>query len=74
MEVLDKRLDECQQLQQPALDLSGLKIGPADANKVAAFIPNWWVEAILSPGVVKLCSMAVWRFVVRGINLGGLKS
>jgi hypothetical protein len=65
MEVLAKRLDECQQLQQTALDLSGLKIGPADANKVAVFILKWWVEAMLSPGVVRLRSMAVWRFVVR---------
>jgi hypothetical protein len=51
---LDKRLDECQRLQQTALDLTGLKIGLADANKVATFLPKWWVEAIVPSCVIKL--------------------
>jgi hypothetical protein len=50
---LDKRLDECQRLQQKALDLTGLKIGLADANKVAILLPKWWVEAMLDhPGLL----------------------
>jgi hypothetical protein len=49
MEELDKRLDECHRLQKRALDLSGLKIGPTDATKVAAFLPKWCVEPVLSP-------------------------
>jgi hypothetical protein len=44
MEELDKRLDECQRLQQTTLDLSGLKIGTAGANKVAAFLPKWYAK------------------------------
>jgi hypothetical protein len=47
MEELDKRLDECHRLQNTALDLSGLKIGSADATKVAAVLPKWCVEAVL---------------------------
>jgi hypothetical protein len=47
MEQLDKRLDECHRLQNTALDLSGLKIGPTDAIKVAAVLPKWCVEAVL---------------------------
>jgi hypothetical protein len=56
---LDKRLDECQRLQQKALDLTGLRIRLADANKVAIFLPKWWVEAVLPPRVIKF---AVWLF------------
>jgi hypothetical protein len=46
---LYKRLDECHRLQNTALDLSGLKMGPTDAIKVAAFLPKWCVKAVISP-------------------------
>jgi hypothetical protein len=41
MEELDKRLGKCQRLQRTTLDLSGLKIEAASADKVAAFLPKW---------------------------------
>jgi hypothetical protein len=49
MEELDKQLDECHRLQNTALDLSGLKIGPTGATKVAAFLPKWCVKRCYRP-------------------------
>ena len=59
MNELDKRLDECHRLQNTALDLSGLKIGPTDATKVAAFLPKWCVMSALSPGMIAVHATTV---------------
>jgi hypothetical protein len=57
MEKLDKKLDECHRLSNPALDLSGLKITETDAITVAAFLPKWCVETVLSPGMIAIHAM-----------------
>jgi hypothetical protein len=59
MEELDKRLDEGHRLSITALDLSGLKIGPTDAIKVAAFLPKWCVTSALSPGMIAVHATTV---------------
>jgi hypothetical protein len=59
MAELDKRLDECHRLQNTALDLSGLKIEPTDAIKVAAVLPQWCVKAVISPGKNTVHAMTV---------------
>jgi hypothetical protein len=57
MKELDKKLDECYRLSNTALDLSGLKITETDAITVAAFLPKWCVEAVLSPGMIAIHAM-----------------
>jgi hypothetical protein len=67
MEDLGKRLNECQRLQNTALDLTGLKIGPTDAIKVAAVLPKWCVSAVVSLGknaVPATTGYAMWLRVL----------
>jgi hypothetical protein len=69
MEELDKRLDECHRLQNTALDLSGLKIGPTDAIKVAAVLQKWCVEAVLLLGVNAVHAMTFHAMWIRVLAL-----
>jgi hypothetical protein len=69
MEELGKRLDECHRLQNTALDLSGLKIGPTDAIKVAAFLPKWYVTSALSPEMIAVHATTVYATWFRVIVL-----
>jgi hypothetical protein len=69
MEALDKRLGEFLRLQNRALDLSGLKIGPTDAIKVVAVLPQWCVEVVISPGKDTVHAMAVHAMESRVLAL-----
>jgi hypothetical protein len=69
MEALDKRLNECQRLQNTTLDLSGLKIEPTDAIKVAAVLPKWCVKAMFSPGGDAVHAMVVHAMWFRVLAL-----
>jgi hypothetical protein len=69
MEELHKRLDECHRLQNTALDLSGLKIGPTDATKAAAVLPKWCVEVVLLLGVNAVHAMTAHAMWIRVLAL-----
>jgi hypothetical protein len=69
MEELDKRLGDCQRLENTTLGLSGLKIEPKDAIKVAAVLPKWCVKTLFTPKENGVHAMIVHAMWVRVLTL-----